>query len=370
MKESQLQLYWLNHVKELTSLKTVNGERINIVYGGDINFNQGPDFLHARIEINDALWIGSVEIHINSSEWFQHQHEHDVFYKNVILHVVWKHDLSVFEQCPTLELSSILSQLSFFQINLFAINPVIGRCISLPAIEYLETLGLERLEKKSHAILLDVKLHKGDWNFIFWKRMMYAFGLPLNAYSFEQIFISIKPLLHHSGLFNAYNLKCLLIGQAGLFELLEQDEINQYRHLKNTMHIKDCHTMLMKFRMRPLNFPEKRILEFLEIFIHYNGLMHSVIEEKNLEDPFFENIKKEFGSGLFNRIVINVFTPFLIAFDMCNESMLYRKKAIRWIQSLDPEDNMLTRRYTSTKQGNLNALHSQGMIANALNNSS
>ena len=58
-------------------------------------------------------WIGHVEIHIKSSDWFSHQHQQDSNYDAVILHVVWEDDVPVVTQSgmllPTLELSKIVS---------------------------------------------------------------------------------------------------------------------------------------------------------------------------------------------------------------------------------------------------------------------
>ena len=62
------------------------------------NLNSGPDFLNAKIEINNQLWAGNVEIHINSSDWYQHNHETDENYDAVILHVVWNHDVEIFRK--------------------------------------------------------------------------------------------------------------------------------------------------------------------------------------------------------------------------------------------------------------------------------
>ena len=52
-------------------------------------------------------------MHLKSSDWYAHHHEVDSNYDNVILHVVWEDDISVFRkdgtQVPTLELKNHIS---------------------------------------------------------------------------------------------------------------------------------------------------------------------------------------------------------------------------------------------------------------------
>ena len=78
-------------------LKTVSGEAISIIHPGNHNTDAGPDFLYARIRINNTLWAGNVEIHVKASDWYHHKHERDEAYSNVILHVVAENDKQVMD---------------------------------------------------------------------------------------------------------------------------------------------------------------------------------------------------------------------------------------------------------------------------------
>ncbi|MDO6425158.1 DUF2851 family protein, partial [Saccharophagus degradans] len=70
------------------------------------------DFSNALIEINNQKWAGNIEIHVKSSDWYAHKHQEDKNYQNVILHVVYDHDVEVFDQysnpIPTLELKGLI----------------------------------------------------------------------------------------------------------------------------------------------------------------------------------------------------------------------------------------------------------------------
>lgn len=110
MREELLHFIWKTKKLQQNGLETVNNEPIHIQHPGTHNHGSGPDFFNAKIEIGGQLWAGNVEIHLKSSDWYAHNHESDVKYNNVILHVVWEDDIVVFRkdrtQIPTLELNN------------------------------------------------------------------------------------------------------------------------------------------------------------------------------------------------------------------------------------------------------------------------
>ena len=108
MKEDFLHYLWKFKKFDTLNLKTTNGEEITIINVGHYLELAGPDFFNAQIIIGDQKWAGNVEIHLKSSDWYVHSHERDEAYENVILHVVWEHDLEVYRknnsEIPVLEL--------------------------------------------------------------------------------------------------------------------------------------------------------------------------------------------------------------------------------------------------------------------------
>ena len=114
MKESLLHFIWKTSLFSKSKLKTTSGAGIYIKSLGFQNFDSGPDFLNAQIEIEDQLWVGNVEMHIKSSNWYEHGHHTDMRYESVILHVVWEHDMAVFNKVntviPTLVLKNYVAE--------------------------------------------------------------------------------------------------------------------------------------------------------------------------------------------------------------------------------------------------------------------
>jgi hypothetical protein len=86
--EELLQWIWKQREFAAANLKSVSGERIEIIDPGEWNRGEGPDFLGACISIGGLIWHGSVEVHHHAAEWYSHGHHTDPNYNNTILHVV------------------------------------------------------------------------------------------------------------------------------------------------------------------------------------------------------------------------------------------------------------------------------------------
>ena len=96
MNEEFLHYVWKYQLFSFHDLKTTIEEDLTILKVGSHNHNSGPDFLNSKIEINNQLWFGNIEIHVKSSDWYVHHHEIDHNYDAVILHVVWEDDATIF----------------------------------------------------------------------------------------------------------------------------------------------------------------------------------------------------------------------------------------------------------------------------------
>ena len=88
MKEDFLHFLWKHQKFLQTNLKTTQGVDLQVVSQGIHNKHAGSDFSNARLKIDSMGWVGHVEIHLKSSDWFAHQYQTDSNYDAVILHVV------------------------------------------------------------------------------------------------------------------------------------------------------------------------------------------------------------------------------------------------------------------------------------------
>ena len=150
------------------------GDLIEIIEPGIRNTDAGPDFIMAKIKMNDQLWVGNAELHVKSSDWNLHHHVQDPSYNNVILHIVWKHDEeiqnSLGQVIPCVELNELvnnqlLSKYEYLMLNQLWV-PCANIITSIPSIikqSWLSRLTAERLEQKSKMVLDALDQNNRDW---------------------------------------------------------------------------------------------------------------------------------------------------------------------------------------------------------------
>jgi hypothetical protein len=96
-------------------LRAKDGRKIEVIYQGQWNDDSGADFRNAEIKIDDQIQKGDVEVHVRSSHWRVHHHDVDPRYNSTILHVtMWDDGISLLtrkqngELIPTLVLYDYL----------------------------------------------------------------------------------------------------------------------------------------------------------------------------------------------------------------------------------------------------------------------
>lgn len=85
--EKLLHYIWKHRILPLAELQTTDGRSVEVIDPGLHNMHAGPDFFNAKVRIDGVMWVGNVEIHERSADWFLHGHDTDAAYNNVVLHV-------------------------------------------------------------------------------------------------------------------------------------------------------------------------------------------------------------------------------------------------------------------------------------------
>lgn len=281
--EKLLHFIWQHQRFNREKITTEAGEGLKIIKAGQLNQHSGPDFFNGQIRIDSILWVGNIEIHLRSSDWYRHEHHHDPAYDKVILHVVWEHDREVFRKdgkiIPVLELKGRVPKRLIGQYQGLIKNrnwiPCQDRISEVDEIhkhQMLDRMLMNRLERKSGRIKQLLALHKNDWEAVFYQILARYFGFKVNALPFELLAINTPYSLLRKYVDRPIQLEALLFGQAGFLNAPLEDSYQQklkreYEHLKKLHHLSAMEVSLWKFlRMRPANFPTMRIAQFAAFF--------------------------------------------------------------------------------------------------------
>jgi hypothetical protein len=399
MKENLLHFIWKLKLFSTPKLKTYANEAVEIISVGIENLNAGPDFLNAKISINQQLWAGNVEIHLKSSDWYTHHHENDEKYDSVILHVVWEHDVEVFrktnEPMATLELKNYISQdvLKNYQ-KLFSKNKKWINCenhisfiSSFVLNNWIERLYFERLDQKSEFIKQVFSETKNNWEATLFRLLTKNFGLKINGDAFFNIASSIDFSIIRKVSANKEQFEALYFGQAGLlydncesvyFEKLK----NEYEYLKLKFKLTPISKgQVQFFRLRPNNFPTIRISQLVNLYHKHQNLFSKLIETDALEDfyelfsvttsTFWEThytFSKE--SKKSTKKVTKQFVDLLLINTIIPIKFLYLKSLgksdfsslLILIQQIKPEKNSIISHFELLKIKSNNALKSQALL--------
>ena len=112
--EQLLHYTWKHKIFPLRELRTTDGRLLEVLNPGIHNTDAGPDFTGAKIRLDGTEWVGNVEIHLRTSDWFRHHHNTDATYQNIILHVASEIDRPLYypngQEIPQLQLEVPLPQ--------------------------------------------------------------------------------------------------------------------------------------------------------------------------------------------------------------------------------------------------------------------
>ncbi|MEO5501557.1 MAG: DUF2851 family protein [Ginsengibacter sp.] len=398
MNESLLQYIWQFQYYNRNELTTTKGSSLQIINAGTNNSNQGPDFKNAKIKINDTVWAGHIELHVQSSHWKAHGHSKDSNYNNIILHVVWQHDCEINDtsgnDLPTLELHERVSKLLLEKFNSLLKQPKFIPCenqlptlTGISIVSWKQRLIAERLLQKSENIFNLLKQNGFHWEETFWWLIATNFGLKVNSNAFLKIAQSLPLALIAKNKDNLLKIESLLFGQAGLLE----NEFNEhyavllqkeYAFFKKKYKLSPIDESIYFLRMRPANFPTIRLAQLAQLLFQSEHLFSIIRETTSLKELrklfmvsandywnyhyiFNEEAnykEKRLGNEMINNIIINTVIPVLFSFGLHHQDEEVKEKAIKWLEELPAEKNKITRGYTNIGFINKNALDSQSLL--------
>ena len=394
MTERLLQYIWQFQYFNKTSLQTVEGETVEIVYQGSYNTNQGPDFFEAKLKIGNTLLIGNVELHCKTSEWNTHKHSADKNYANVIAHIVWENDCTLPNNLPTIILQDRVSKilLKKYQklLNTSSFIPCENSISTVPEITWLswkERLLIERLEQKSTSANEYLSKNNYHWEETFWWMIAKNFGIKVNSEAFEKIAqsIPITVLAKHKN--QLHQIEALLFGQAGLLDKDFEEDYpillrKEYQFYKSKYNLQSTNANLFFLRMRPANFPTVRLAQLAMLIVHSVHLFSKIKEIEEVENVKkllnvtandywhyhynFDELStykiKNVGVKMINNLIINTVIPILFAYGHYTKEHNFKDKALRWLTQLTAEKNSRINGFLALQITIKNAFDSQSLL--------
>jgi hypothetical protein len=399
MKEEFLHFIWKHCLFENDKLFTSDNRKVEVISPGELNNDAGPDFISARIKMDDVLWAGNVEIHLHSSQWQQHNHHHDKKYNNVILHVV-NHidDITINEKGETVPLLKLpypglyLRNYQSLQenINWISCRDKLKKYKpeSILLYNWLVNLTVERIEQKITNFRTLLGYTNNNWEEAFYINFARYFGGNVNTTAFEMM-AKVTPqkiLARHKD--SLHQVEAFLFGQAGFLEEDYEDEYfrslkSEYSFLKNKYHLKHVDNALWSFfRLRPSNFPTIRLAEFAALIHSSSALFSKFIHAEKIGDieTYFNTpvssywnshvkfgkissvSRSKMGIQSIRSLIINAIIPAMFYYGKTYSKPGYSEKVIEWLEQLPPENNAIIRKWADVEIHAKNALESQALI--------
>ncbi len=393
--ETFLHYVWRLKKFDLQQLKTTEGEPVNILDGGNYNHNAGPDFLNARININNTLWIGHVEIHVLSSDWLKHGHQYD----NVILHVVLEEDEWIYNssgcRLPCLELKKRIPRNLLGLYQKLVHNEYWVPCQyffpKVPEITkalWLDRLMIDRLEDKLEGQQQRLRDNTYDWEATFYHFLSKGLGMKVNSDAMEELTLRTPLAIVRKHKHSLFQLEALFFGQSGLLqpdfkEAYPKRLLKEYQFLAQKFNLQPMTGAQWNFlRLRPANFPTIRIAQLAALLYQTDNLFQKTLVAASLDELYnmleltlsnywfdhyrFDKVSigkfKHMGKSTRRSLIINTICPFLFLYAEERKNEQVKQKALSWLEQLPPERNKIIRGWEKLGMQPESALKTQALI--------
>ena len=409
MQSMELLLHycWKHKMWPLQGLETTDGRVVEVLDPGLHNHNAGPDFFNAKLKIGGTLWVGNVEIHDKSGDWYLHGHDKDAHYNNVVLHVVEMADREVQTQEGNFVPQMVLKVPDNVRENYEellrtdAYPPcyrIIPKLTPLLVHSWMAALQTERLEQKTVAIAERAQKAGGSWEDAYFITLARNYGFGINGDAFEEWarHIPLQAVGKHRD--DLFQIEAIFLGQAGLLELstipdsYQKDALNEgyfaklrneYQYLAHKFSLQPMDVNLWRFfRLRPQNFPHIRISQLANLYFSRKAGLSDLLECRDVVSfaemlrtqvtPYWET-HYTFGSESvrnakhlspfsINLLLINTCIPMMFAYGRHAMREELCDRAFDFLEQLKAENNHIIRMWKEVGLDVKSAGDSQALI--------
>ncbi|MGU3377193.1 DUF2851 family protein [Chryseobacterium sp. M5A1_1a] len=394
MTEKLLQYLWNYKIFKYFDFKDIEGNSVEIIQFGKWNKDAGPDFLNAKIKINGLILAGNIELHVRSSDWIFHNHSQDPNYQNIILHVIFQHDIEITEfihkNVPTLELKNYIDENILWKYDNLINGKQFIACENIFSkekipVNFHEGNILKKLEEKSLELEQSLILYKNNFETVLFQSLAYSFGLKVNAYIFRQIAESIDYTVINKIRQNPLQLEALLFGISGWLDHPEDGQMKiwkrEFEYIRAKFNISDLKFRPKFLRLRPPNFPTIRLSQLADLYQQQN-LFSKIMDAENVDELYeiFKSVKASdywdchFNFGTISKVqpktLSKDFIDLLIVNSILPLKYTYHKyhseeitdKIITFYRNISAEKNSVTQGWKNLGVSITNAMESQSLI--------
>lgn len=365
-------------------MSLTNGISFKLIYQGDYNASEsGPDFLNAKIEIDGITWVGNIEIHVKSKDWFTHNHHFDDAYNTVILHVVYVNngDVKVGENIlPVLELKDHIDRQHYSRFEKLMKSKRTILCGSslkdfppIFLIEMQEKALVQRMSRKTNDLLQTV--HSTEPKSVLYFLIARAMGAKVNQLPFEELTQRL-PLSFVKQMKKKRQIQAICLASGLFIPDTESDVLLSSRLIQKSTF--DNHVYKSAWKVggvRPANQPSKRIVQFALIvqqfdftvsFVYLNAteLYLYILELLNLSksNPCVDYSVEPLSKSFKHQLIINCFAPFLVWYGNQQEDDSLVEKGFDLLRQLPCEENGIIKKWKNYGVNPKNAAESQALL--------
>ena len=395
--EQLLHYVWKHKIFPLKELKTTTGQQVEVIDTGLANTDAGPDFFNAKLKLDGVLWIGNIEIHERSSDWFKHGHHADTGYNSVILHIASEIDTEISrsngERIPQIQLICPEAVRTNYKelLETDSYPPCYRIIPSLPpftAHSWMTALQMERFEQKATLLNERLKRCQGNWEDAFFITLARNFGFGLNGDAFETWAhrLPFRAVDKHRN--DLFQIEAIFFGQAGILEDSDGDGYylrlkKEYTYLQHKFGLIPMDASLWRFlRLRPANFPHIRIAQLACLYHRAYGLLSRIMETETLQGVrdilkggtseywlthytfggSSPSSPKTLSNTSLDLLIINTVVTFLYAYGLHKGNRVLCARAGSFLEELKAENNYITRMWEQCGMKASNAADSQALI--------
>lgn len=396
--ERLMQYVWEQRLWPQSDMRTVDGRRVQVIDPGKINHDSGPDFFNAKISIDGEIWAGNIEIHVKASDWHRHKHDTDDNYDSVILHVVDRDDAVIRrkngEIIPQMRMPCALDLNRHYgeltgraDIDL-PCEETIKNMPNLYLTDWLETLAYERLYEKAERIEAIRQRLSGDWEQACYVTVARGLGFGINGEPFERLALSLPLVIigKHSDSLTA--IESLLFGQSGLLKAGVGDAYaehlrKEYDFYATKFGLKQPECLGWKMsRMRPANFPHRRIAVLASMLNGGFRMMSRILEVKDVDEacrlfmpemhgywetrysfgPPGQRILSSLSRNSALVMTVNTVAPLMMAYGIATGQQRLSDKSVELLHAIGNEKNSVAALFERAGIKAKDAFTSQALI--------